>query len=359
MLEKYEIMYTLKNYKSTNDKITLLVQKDFSNYSKNTFNSDCLYNGDIIYEHMIDKMASLTLNKKKEEYLKRKNNATMELLNQKDELLKEKADLDNEAKEVKKEVKNLRINMNLARLKFASLILVPTILIGIPTYFVGKAFKKTRIDSKTYSYINKEKKLVDTNSEYKRQLQLRKGTVKICGNWKESPTGEGYLREVTEFGLDLDNHDDDIYTKAIEATENPKSYIEVNVDPNSNLDLENPEVIIIESIRDDSDYQEEPLAYIITAPAIAFLVLLFTAMLELGDIFYLEALSNCIDDIKENKRYLKGEFNLKVIKERYEQIGDKIVKLQEEYHNYGINYEELADRIPEEVIVEAKKYLKK
>lgn len=366
-LEKSKISHAIAmEYPLAKESIDLLIKEDLEKLPKDVLDKikdNTLDNENacsVVDDYVIKEISSLTLSDKNEEYHVRKNSATMEILDKKDSLIIEKKDLDKEVEKTFDEVADLKIENIKARAKIAAAVLIPVMVFSSITYGLASLFRKNKVVTTTSSRINNEEKITELNFDYVLHPAVQKGTIKYCNPWHENGFEGGYIREVVECEVKLDEHSDNFYEEALKHCSITKAYYEVNENPTEELDTVNSEWIIIESAKIDGDYQEDPMGYVWgSLLGVAAIGLYFSLCDMYGSDSAADIVRNNRKILSENIESLKKHVKFKTFKEYYRNIGGKTVKLQEEIHDYNDKYGVINEQIPDDLLNTAKRYLKK
>lgn len=343
----------------TEEKLNSFPREELNKLELNSYRK--MLSNYVLDSSMIKKIAMLSLSDKNIEYLNRKNNATMELLYKRDEVLSEKKELDEKVEINNREVKNLKVVISNARKKIAAYVLVPIMAtFGIIYSVTNTCFRAHKVTTRTYNYETNET-IGEEESTYEIYAPFhRKGVVKYCNPWHENPMGKGYVREVCEINVTLDDYEKDIYKTALESFRNLNLSFEFSEELTGDINTTKPEWIITETIKDMNDSYPTTYGFGLSLALYGIALTMYTILGKYNDYDYFpDQIKNNYNLIKEAKKELNKYLKVKVIKESYANIGEKIVELKEEYDDCKIKYDCLDIDLSDDIIKEAKKYLRK
>jgi hypothetical protein len=322
--------------------IKSIIDNDIANYGR--FN--------ILSDTVIKSIGLRTMKDKNDAFNQRKRTATMELFDHYDKVYKEKEKLDNEKIERKLNLRNLRVNLAKARLVVLSCSLVPILIMAGTTILGAKTAVKYKTIAKTYNEETKE--MVNEAVSYgpsNHELSIKK-----TDTWNVKANGKGYERFVSEYKY---TGEKDINEVSVDELLNSIQYVngyfeEVSELPHEDSNLR-PGIIVTETIRNQDGFGSglsESLGGALSGLCSGALINLMLKHLGL----YNEKKKNkAKDDIKNDKYELNGIVEWRVVKERYENLKGKMVKLKEE-HKVAIDRYKVAEYITPEAIEQAKTY---
>lgn len=313
---------------------------------------------------VINKIVSLRYPEEQKAYLERRSSATAELLSNMDKIKTQKDNIEKEKREKLSIVRKLSGKLALAHLKVCSLLMIPIVAFVSTWSLGGKLFKHT---TTTRNAITNEQ-LGNQEDSYALHDNKYVALVKVCSPWRENEKG-GYIRDVVEYTYkDKDNTEGINYEEIIKSVQASKKYTEKKDILYENENTTDQEVFITETVEDSDDYKDN----IVGSVGIELLVLFGLYILDFmisavsdDEFEYVEFTSDQIRELlsiaKEYRKEFKGRITRKVIKERLATIGDKFVKLQEEYqtvsNRFGSSY--TVNEVAPSEIQNIKKYIKK
>ena len=320
---------------------------------------------DFLNKEVVSKVASTKLKDKAEDYINRRKTAISYVLEKADEIKKDKLEIISQRTDTNYQVRKIKRGIVLNRLKFVSIIMAVLMAIGSGTYFGGKLARLYKKTTKSYNYLTNGK-IGDETSEYApTEENIYAAHITTCGPWRESITGEGYTRDVVSFDyaskeipekLDIDSMKDYIRN----------GYLHLEYKPvlEEGDSLEEPEIIIEETIQDKNDYEDQTIAFI-GSGLLSILLAMFLDFLicQVNEDYEVEAaLRNTYEKIESLKNDLKQANSVrvtrKVFRERIEKIGDKAVSVIEEIRNVTNRYQLSHGEIQPEVIENVRQIMK-
>lgn len=273
-----------------------------------------------------------------------------EFLDSQEKLLKEKKQLDKKESEITKSIKNIKLDLRRLKATIGFWILVPFIG-GYAGYLFGSQTWKYKITTNSFNMKTKEK-IGDEIITYKEDSFTYKIVVKKYLPWEEKIDGTGYTREVLEYEYIERTSNRPYDVNSILQSVTPKYYRESKEVLDSNDNTSEPEIIITESYLDANErISDQTFAIIFGILVLLMLELLLTRnnIRGLLEEYNVEKLKKDLASYKITK---------KTIYEEYVALGDKVVKLQEEYEDKSI-VTELDNLLNEELLDTVKKYVKK
>ena len=285
----------------------------------------------------------------------KKDNTKKDLKARYDNLVEEKNYLDRACEERLQIIKYKKDEKNkIYRRKafYAAIPVVASILVGLlgyalsPEYYLGEA--KT-YDKKTEEVINEER--VNIGNAY----YAYKINIKVCGPWSLFEDGKTYVRNVAECEyIDREKVDRQDPEEILKRVEERKVYLESKDVLEEGDSLTEPKIYVTETFANKDDFGKD----------IPFIVAFLAAGLMIGIMIseglYRDSHMDESDkaELKEIKRILNNSLIRETVIERYERIGDKFVKLKEEYNKAEDFYGDLGFVIDSRLIETAKKYIK-
>ena len=357
-----------------NENIGLLIKEDIKKLPQEEIVDIelCQLRSDLGHNYIsldiIKRLSRFLLGNKFNEYQNRKRTATMSFLESVDKLKKDNAKIATDKKENHKEIRKLRFDLAAKRLKFTTYVLLPVMFVAGTTYIGTKISRKYKI--KTNSYVLETNKIIENNEEYEEHAYDHEINVMWYGPWQEKSDGNGYIRHIIEARFTSNGEPIDIdIKKTVDEIKNNPNYSNVNIstEEKSKLDLGDNttegETIITERVKDLSDSVTNEASCIALGICGILLLLLAEALVMLDNVEYFSILKGKWNDIKigrsDLKNVLLGKITRKMVKTRYETIGDKKVELQEEYTELLGKYTDFGSNLSaqEEEII--KEYIKK
>lgn len=301
----------------------------------------------------IKKVGFSLLGEKNEEYALRKKSAIELALDERDKIIQEKKDL--VLKKRRNVIKKRKLLSKIAkvRLKMISIFVLCPILGAFIGGIIGTTAKQHKQSTKVYNKVTNE--IVSEEEEYVYSKYVYKANIKKYTPWYENPNGLGYFRNVEEWEYLDENQTDGIsIDEILKAVERKDMYSEFKdilyEDDNTTEDT----IYVTETIVDNNDYKTDESLFLLSV--IFFGILGATAPLvyvaDIGNYYRIDK-----NRIKEALEELEKTIKWKTIKESYVQIGEKTVKLQEEYDSIVNKYD--AKEFDEDVGKEVKKYLRR
>ena len=299
---------------------------------------------------LVNEIVSMELKDKQEAYNERKHTATMELLNHFDNIKKETSAVERLKIERKSSLKDVKGSLRIARLKLASYILIPIMLLAGTTYGGSELIRAHKVTTRTHEITNEDhvsEDIVDYNTN-----NISKINIRIVGAWEENKYGPGYVRYNEEYEFTSDGDISDInFQDVMDMAKYLRGFTETNVDlkyetADELTEEENIQrTIITETIIDNNDSRGSILGGAIGLGVGALIDLLYFILMIRNDVF-----SDNYSDIVDYKDRLRGIVERKVIRKKYQAIGNKKVLLKDEYklatERYNISKE------PENVEIE-------
>ena len=319
---------------------------------------------DFLSADAIKMVSLLSLQDKNDEYLERKKSAAAIILAKADEIAKEKEKINKKSNSIdKEEMSEIRGNIAKASLKLLALILIPvmsTYGMGLLGGIIKKKYKTTTLD---YNLLNKnntiEEKEIYSDSDYQYQINIKKYSP-----WRVNPDG-GYIRDVIEY----DYRDTESNTKVnpeelIKSLRDRSVYPEFKDVLNEEDNTTEEEIIVNEIIQDRTHAVGHPLTITLAAifGALSTIAILY-GLHDDGYWSYTDTFNGSFTDLVDYTRLYfekrKGRITRTTVRESFSQIGDKVVKLQEEIASATYKYGDLSTEINPEIIEEVKTYTKK
>ena len=316
---------------------------------------------DYLDSDIIDKICSITLGDKYDEFINNKKSASFFLLEKADKLKKERDDFFKEKKERKDKISSYRSDLALSRLKFYALLLVP--IIGLTSLgFLGSAInRKTKNTIRRFdAYTNKT--LDEPQTWYEDLKYAYKAEIIKYGPWRVNLAGDGYVRDVMEVTYTSKELSENIdFEELLKSINNRSQYLQKKKKLDSGDSMTEPEMVVTETVVDKNDSYPYVEA-IVLFPLVGLGILgIIDCVLNHFDKEYFAKLKETYRDIENDKRDLrkekKGKITRKVIVKRLTEIGNKTVELQEEYSKTIDKYGEIESKIDPELIENAKRYV--
>ncbi len=235
---------------------------------------------------------------------------------------------------------------------FAAMPIVFSIISGI---LVGHFGPKKYI-GKSETYDKKTKEVIEETVASSDEYYAYKMKIKVCSPWYLFEDGKTYIRNVAEcLYVDNENANRQDPDEILKRVEDRKVYIETKDTLDEEDSLTEPKVYVTESYFDKDKYDVNTTNIVLYVALGAFLGFVLVNAL------YLETEKNEADrlELKEIKKILESGISREVVIERYEKIGDKFVKLREEYMANEDRYDDLEFRIDPVLLESAKSYAKK
>jgi hypothetical protein len=368
-IEREEIFNYIKKIKNyiLEDNLGLFLKEDINKLPKETkamielnhLNKGLEYS--YLTKDSLDYITSEVASEKKDSYIQRRHSAAMEVLESLDEIKDDKKDLEDDRSEQRKTITNLRVNLNVLRLKLAAWILIPTtiVLAGFP--LGGTHIKNAEYTTKTYNIESTDDKKIESgrelcwHTEPKYDIEIKK-----CSPWVKN--GNSYVRDYTQYSYKTNEAEEfDVEKIMREASSDTGSE-----EKDSLEDWENttdPVIEVTEKFLDMDNASPSVLGMSLGVLAALLLVVSVLAALEDHGIIFETEVNETWDEIKrkerELKRVLETKMTRKVIKERTALIGEKKVKLQEEFNTAFGKFGDLVDEIKPEQLEEVKKYVRR
>ena len=315
--------------------------------------------GYYLNEKVLHEIAMKTNEEDHNAYVNRRRTATAEFLDTVSSIDYDKEELKEDKKESNSKLMKALKKVSVVRLKIVSLILLPMVLLYGSTLLSGRDYK--------YKTIKKEivkDKIIDESSEYDFHIYAYDMTIEKYGPWIINGT-EGYKREVQKYYYYSNDKEPISPNKLLEGVKKPDVEFEYKEVLDENDNTVDPEIIVTEVIRDENDYHKSHAGTVLS--------LLFGMLILLMGELFLQSkrgdgngyFSLIGDEIKKLKR-LKEDYpelanykvTRKLIKERKEEIKDRIVTLREDYSTVTTNYGDFVSSLSEEEIQDVKKYIK-
>ena len=358
IINKSEILSCLKveNY-VVMQKLAALIREDISKLSADDRIEIELNNhGSIINGLVFKKIAANKLNAEVRAYKERKETALMEVLNERDSLLEEKNQIDGSLKQTKENRSDEKARLRIARLKISAGVLVPILLSAGSIYGGAHVDRYHKITEKRYN-LETNKPISDDSVDYETSsiaYYNYRVNIKKYSPWIKSTVEDGYIREVLEY--DYTEYDD---SKSFDANRvlqeiKPSHTIETRLYLNEDDSMEEESIIVTLKEMDKSDRRIHIApTFLIGGVGTLLAVILSVAARDLG----------LYDDFKKIRRIKENLKNTKItikrIKEEYVKLGEKVVRLQDEYETKTIKYEDLEAEISPELLETARKYVKR
>lgn len=363
MIEKHSLLdYCNQDFIDEEVKFELgkIIRKEFNNLPKEEvvkielahIDKGLGYN--FLNQETIKKIGRNSLSKKNDEYISRRKSATQAFLSNNNNLTNQKKELDTEKKSSRSERRKLIARLVALRLKIISIFAICPISIASLCGYLGsladRYYKGTTI---TY---NKETKEPVGKEEIKYDYtdNVYQAIIKICSPWEKNPDGEGYIRTVEECtykdeknttGFDID--------EILNSITERNRYTETQPILYENDSTTDGTILVSETVYDYNDSRP-----------VVFLIVFFAFLGGLAGLIppaiyhdggpYDKDLNEIYKILDQLNKIVKW----KTIKESYVQIGEKTVKLQEEYDNVVDKYGN-EDKISKELLDVAKKYIRK
>jgi hypothetical protein len=309
---------------------------------------------DYLDSDLVKKLAALTLEDKKQYYETRKQSATMEVMEKIDNLRKEKAEIDKEKKNRRLKIRSIRRSSISTYAKLISVILVPVLFAAGGVLFSIKFGRQANAKAITYDY-KTNKQLQQADKLVTGRLYTAKYEIKKCTPWRENPNGKGYIRDVEYYSYLYFDKKAEMSIEDIITMENNKKVEHEKKSVLFEDDITDRDQIIVTEIIPDIDNSiPSPLLMIVLVLLFSFMGVLVTAGLS-----NLLDVDTPIEDIKKFKDELKNVVKWQVIKEEYINIGNKIVKVQEECKDVEDRFAGVETEITPELIETVKKYVHK
>lgn len=320
---------------------------------------------DYLSYDVIQKIASVVLEKKNEEYLDRKKTAMSIIMEKADELNREKDEIDDNRYEKSKEIRKKRVQIALLRLKFISVALIPIMIVGASVFGTGRLTRKFKTNTRAYNAITKEI-VSEGEPVYAKKLSEYQSEITKYSPWRENLTGDGYIRDAVKVSYSSDKIDENInFDEVLKSIKERVQFIETKETLNEGDSLTEPEIIINETVLDENNYKQSVGGMIVAGIGMALILILIDMGISGSNDDYelLTALENILDDISDKKDTLKElkkyRITRKVFRKKMVQIGDKIVKLEEEIGCVSDKYNYGTAEITPESLEEVKRYIKK
>lgn len=265
------------------------------------------------------------------------------------ELLKEKKQLDKKDNEITKSIKNIKISLRQLRAAIGLWVLLP-FLGGGAGYLMGSQNWNYRIVTKTYNMKTNET-IGNEVITFQSDSFVYKVIVKKCLPWEEKVDHKGYTREVLEYEYIERVPDKKYDPNKILQSITPKYYREEKEKLDINDNIDEPEILIVESELDSNERIPDK------SFAIIFSIICF---LMTGILVSKNQIMGLLEDynVKKLKKDLESyKITKKTIQEQYVTVGDKVVKLQEEYEDKSI-VAEIEELLDQELLDTVKKYVK-
>ncbi len=371
-LEKNSILSRIKaiNNDRIRESLGTIIKNDLSTFDeKELLNIKIRYISkglgyDYLDSEIIKEIASKKISEKYEEYQERKKTALSYLLEKADVLASDEKNVASDRKKSRKRIRKLRLHKNIALVKIASLSAIPIILLsglGKLGSTVGGKYKNTiRVfDAKTHNQIG------DTETVYVYNDSPYEVIITKYTPWREKLTNDGYIRDKLEFKytsktmMDINEISPNELFKLI-------SYYDQTTEEKQELgendSMIDQEIFIRETIADKNDKVPHPgiIVCFILLGIMAFLTV-DAAIDHFSDTDFFNAFKEAFNAFKENRqdlKYEKANITKRVIKKRYEQIGERIVEFQSEYEEKLQKYGDLISGNEPEQIEEIKRYFK-
>ena len=187
--------------------------------------------------------------------------------------------------------------------------------------------------------------------------------------WRKKADGKGYIRDVIPYEYTSNERTDSVdpyeIMKSMKSKPMTTEEKDILYDDDSTT---TSDIVVTETIRDVDDHRHcIPTSLgLIAFVGIVFVLSDYAAYhdFELRRDYFrftYDSVEEFIDDIKHVFNVLDYRLTRKVIKERLEYVGDKIVKLREEYHDFNDKYGDINsdDTISPETLQNIKKYVKR
>lgn len=345
--------------------VSNLPQSDVVNIELDNLNKGIDYN--YLSDEILEKVALATIGDKRKKYLDRKQSATATFLSNVDTIKEEQEQLAKDRKKRNGGIKNLRVKLAMAHIKAVALLMIPiSTVYGL--YKLGDSIREYKYNTSTRNMITNEMIGEETGKYIFQKDESYEIEIKKCSPWRVNENG-GYIRDVVEYIYKDKNITEGINPeKLMESFSPEKIYTEKK---DSLLDSDSTtesEILITETIKDVNDSRVAVIPTI-GIEALALIVLFFidagaSAFFALDDDVIIYIIEKIKDIVELGKEYRNGSENpvkitRKVIKERTELIGDKIVKLKEEYIDMNKKYGDLVSEVTPEQLQEVKRYIKK
>lgn len=289
----------------------------------------------------------------------RKKTATMELLSNFDKIQEEKKELKEKKENRRYKVREIKKDLAINHLKFLALAMIP----------IASIFGLTQIDIKTYN-VNKITRNLSTN-EIIEETQVSNETItqyeaviKKIGPWKFNEKHGEYERELLEYAV-FETTSDEIPTpeEIMTILDKPTRKVERKKELTDEEKQMEEQIIISETIRDNNSARK---SWAIVVGLIVMFLIIFAATdaivyTETGEEYFhklLEYIENIIEGYKDYFNE-NGIVQRRIIKERTEEIGDKVVRFQEEVYNKKAKYKDILTTIEPETLEEIKRYIKR
>ncbi len=300
----------------------------------------------------IKKISDSVYSDKCVDFRKGKQTVLMELLEQNDKLVMENKVTTDNYKRVKDSRNSYLRKLYMVRLKVLSLILIPimTALTGGLITANRNSERLHKIVTKSYN-MNTNNPIGDEESNYVNAIYNFKVNIKKYGPWIKKELGSGYMREVLEYNYTEYDDTKEVDVESVLNNVVGKSYVE---ETEEIVETENIEAVITETRMDKSDSKPDVGGIV----SIAILALLAGVVI---DSVLLESKAfkdiNDYSDIEE--RADESKIVVKKVEESFVKIGNKVLKLQEEYDRQTLTYGDLEREINPELIKTARKYGKR
>ena len=367
-LERKEIFDAAKKSSNTGfiENIGLLIQEDLNKLPQEDVldielahrSSELGYN--FFSSDVIDKVSTVVLGDKVNSYQSRKINATSEVLDALDEIKKEKNNLNYERREARKIIARRSGKLAIAHLKACSLLMLPVMAVVGGIKLGGEEYNNI-----TTTRNLRTDKIIETSSTYTLHTYKYNANIQKCSPWRENENGKGYIRDVTEYEYkDKENSEGISIEEILKSVESKKEYTETKDELLEADSTTEPEIIVTETIEDFDDHRKSVGGSI--AVSLSFiLVILVADLFVIGaseqrvELFTLtvEKVKELLESAEDFRDSFRGRLTRRIIKERLVEIGDKIVRLKEDYGTITERFG--TDSISQEDIKELSKYIKR
>ncbi len=320
---------------------------------------------DGIDSNILKKIGSKSLSKKIEKYEQRRQNATSEFLNNLYEVKKEKDSLDTDRTNKRERILDESRYAIRSGAKALALIMTPMLILVGLWKIGGDEYKHTHIKKNVIT----NEQIGEEEVTYNLAKYLYKAEVKKISPWREKDDGKGYIRDITTYVYESKERTDSVdpyeIMKSMSAKEITNEEKDILYDDDNTTTTD---IIITETIRDTNDYRHSVSTSLalIAAGLLAFGVSDYTIFKEC-DVrrdycrYTYECVDEFISDLKDVLSAMDIRLTSIVTRERIDYVGNRIVKLRDEYHDindkYGdINYNQA---ISTETLQDIKKYAKR